>query len=315
MPALPVHHTAVDTESEWDAQENLRRLGKADATKLREMHAWVDPDEDPDTKGAYKFPHHNVSESGDVGAANLRALAAGIAALNGARGGAKLSERDRREVYRHLAAHYADADLDAPPLEELASYMDDVELVAEVKAVDGAIGMLRGVVSVYDSIDQMGDRIKKGAFRATVAENPVVPLLWQHDTSAVIGTAKITDTGKRIVADMELDMEDPLAASAYRKVRKGMVKGMSIGFTPTKVTWVDDGDEIIREISELKLWEVSLVTFPALPEAQVISAKMRFGGCAREADAEHAAEPDEDEAKSQDLEEVARMIREFKIGG
>jgi HK97 family phage prohead protease len=285
------------------------------------MHAWVDPDGDPEAKSSYKFPHHDVSENGEVGAANLRGVAAAIAALNGARGGAAIPSSDRREVYRHLAAHYADADLDAPPLQESSSI--ETRFIGQLKMLEGQEGTLQGIASVYDSIDMVGDRIKKGAFKKTISENPTVPVLWQHEPSQVIGVAKVTDTGKRIIADITLDMQDQLAQSALRKVKMGLVKGLSIGFTPVKVSWVEEGDLLIREINELRLWEVSLVTFPALPEAQVVSAKMVFRrpGDAENATPEMAGAGEEqveqrteepEAASTPEVEEIISTLRSLK---
>ena len=118
--AIGVHHTATDDGS-WDGPGNVARL-KADgaAAYYRGAFAWSDPDKDADTKAGYKFPHHMIGADGSVGAASTRAAIAGIAALNGARGGAAIPDEDRDGVYRHLAAHLKDADIDAPELKSAA---------------------------------------------------------------------------------------------------------------------------------------------------------------------------------------------------
>ena len=46
----------------------------------------------------------------------------------------------------------------------------------------------------------------------------------------------------------------------------GAIDGMSIGYRTLKAQKDDKG---LRHLSELELWEVSLVTFPMLPEARV----------------------------------------------
>ena len=73
--------------------------------------------------------------------------------------------------------------------------------------------------------------------------------------------------------DAQLDMEDPCAANAFRKMKNGLVKGLSIGFSAIKTSWEEIEGKMIRHIGELKLWEVSVVTFPALPAAQVTRVK------------------------------------------
>jgi uncharacterized protein len=61
-------------------------------------------------------------------------------------------------------------------------------------------------------------------------------------------------------------MSDPTAQKAYRFMREGIIKGMSIGYDTVQATY--DGD--IRHLTELKLWEVSVVTFP-MNEMAVVS--------------------------------------------
>jgi uncharacterized protein len=101
----------------WDGPANEARLSTdAGAETYRQAHAWVDPDGDPDVKSSYKFIHHEVSGEGRVGAANVRGCIAGVAVLNGGRGGANIPDSDRKGVYNHLAAHIRAADMEPPPL-------------------------------------------------------------------------------------------------------------------------------------------------------------------------------------------------------
>ena len=89
---------------------------EAGAQTLRRAFAWADPDADPDTKAAYKFVHHEVSARGQVGPANVKACVSGIGILNGARGGARIPDADRKGVHSHLARHLRDAGEEPPPL-------------------------------------------------------------------------------------------------------------------------------------------------------------------------------------------------------
>lgn len=115
--ALPVHE--ADTVSRpWDAAGMKAALPEdARPSQLRTVFAWVDPDGDPEAKSSYKFAHHH----GIDGPANVRACLAGIAVLNGARGGAEIPETDRKAVYDHLAAHLRDADREPPELRTATS--------------------------------------------------------------------------------------------------------------------------------------------------------------------------------------------------
>lgn len=119
--AIPYQQTGT-TNVNWDAGLMMRRCNTTQPS-LRSMCAWVDTSGDAGTKSSYKFPHHMVSENGAVGAANIRACSAGIAVLNGGRGGANIPDSDRQGVYNHLAHHIKDAGNDPPPLK---SY-DEIE--------------------------------------------------------------------------------------------------------------------------------------------------------------------------------------------
>jgi hypothetical protein len=68
------------------------------------------------TKSDSKLPHHAVSADGTVGEADPAACSAAIAALNGGRGGAAVSEAERKTAYSHLAAHLKAAGKDVPEL-------------------------------------------------------------------------------------------------------------------------------------------------------------------------------------------------------
>lgn len=152
----------------------------------------------------------------------------------------------------------------------------DVSLFLEVKEVT-ADGTFQGVASVYGVEDLGGDVIEKGAFKKTIAENPVVPILWHHDSREVIGSGELKEWQGKILIAGQLDMEDPIAVKVYRKLKAKLIKGLSIGFQAIKSTFsevmVDGAIKYVRTIQELKLWEVSIVTFPMLPQAQVTRVK------------------------------------------
>lgn len=138
-------------------------------------------------------------------------------------------------------------------------------------------GTFTGTASAYGVEDMTNDVIDKGAFTKTLSENPTVPVLWQHDRTEVIGSGEVKESGNKILIVGQLDLEDPMGQKAYGKMKRKLVKGLSIGFQTIKAKWEELEQEgrtkYIRHIQELKLWEVSVVTFPALPQAQVTGVK------------------------------------------
>jgi uncharacterized protein len=152
-----------------------------------------------------------------------------------------------------------------------------LELKADVKELNED-GTFTGVASMYDVEDLTGDVIDKGAFRKTISENPNVTILWQHDVREPIGEGTVSEWQNKILLKGKLDIEDdPIALKAYSKLKRKRIKGLSIGFQTVKATFEEREDNghtrYIRHIQELKLMEVSIVTFPALPQAQVTRVK------------------------------------------
>lgn len=139
-----------------------------------------------------------------------------------------------------------------------------------------APGTIEGYASVYGIMDRGGDIVMPGAFKKTLAQwkkdKSLPPMLWQHDAGAPIGvwTDLIEDDkGLKVTGELILDIPD--GAAAYARLKKGAVRGLSIGYRSMD-------DEIdrstgARRLKQVELWEISLVTIPMLKEAQVFGVK------------------------------------------
>lgn len=141
----------------------------------------------------------------------------------------------------------------------------------ELKTFDQP-GMFSGILSIYGGIDEYNDRILPGAYTKTIKENGGrVPLLWQHDPAEPIGELALEDTQRGLAVTGRLVLADdvPAARKAYALLKAGVIRGLSIGFRPIKSMVVNG----IREISEARLFEGSIVTFNADPEAHVSVVK------------------------------------------
>lgn len=282
--ALPVHHTPT-TDRPWDGPGNVARLKNDEtATYYRKMFAWVDPEADPDTKSAYKFPHHEVDSDGNIGPANVRGCIAGIAVLNGARGGADIPESDHQGVYNHLAAHLRDADVEPPELKR-SSGNSKVEHRSfpfgsiEVR-VDDDQPRIVGHAAVFNTLSEdLGfyrEKIAPGAFSKTIREADV-RALWNHDPNFVLGrtksrTLKLSEDDKGLAVEI-IPPNTQWARDLMESMRRGDVDQMSFGFQVVKEEWGGEADTPIRVLKEVRLFDVSVVTFPAYPatDAQVRS--------------------------------------------
>jgi hypothetical protein len=106
--AIPPKETPKAAESTaWDAAAVLKDCN--DAKALRLVHAWVDPEGDPESKSSYKLPHHLAN--GDV---VWRGVAACGAVMMGGRGGVSIPDSDMAGVRKHLQLHYDQFEKDAP---------------------------------------------------------------------------------------------------------------------------------------------------------------------------------------------------------
>jgi capsid assembly protease len=105
VPPTPHKDTAV-VDTPWDGAAMQARLSNdAGQATYQQMYAWRNPDGDPDAKGSYKLPHHNVDTDGAVGPANVNGVRAALAAVGGARGGIQMPDRDKGTVRANLQKH------------------------------------------------------------------------------------------------------------------------------------------------------------------------------------------------------------------
>ncbi len=164
-----------------------------------------------------------------------------------------------------------------------------------LKAVDES-GRFSGYASVFEIVDAENDIIAKGAFARTLAEQGEgrdIRFLWQHDAHEPIGRfERVEEDEYGLYVEGKLLLEVRRAAEAQALVKAGALSGLSIGYRPVRYTI--DAKTGIRTITELKLYEISLVTFPANQQARVRGRKagppatireletvLREAGCSR----------------------------------
>lgn len=130
---------------------------------------------------------------------------------------------------------------------------------------------IEGYASLFGQRDQGGDVVAAGAYGGSLARLAAagrrVKMLWQHDPTQPIGVwDEVREDARglwvrgRILADVEKGREAAALLAA------GAIDGLSIGYRTLKSERDGKGQ---RRLTELELWEVSLVTFPMLPEARV----------------------------------------------
>jgi HK97 family phage prohead protease len=142
--------------------------------------------------------------------------------------------------------------------------------IGEMKEDDDGFFKFEGYASTKD-IDLVDDIVEPMAFAGDVGGE--TPMLWQHNRDEPIGVfydKRIDDKGLFVRGKMPKE-DDFVRGRVIPQMKAGSIKAMSIGFYVKKSTY--DTETNVRIITEAKLREVSLVTFPANPAAVVTGMK------------------------------------------
>lgn len=118
----------------------------------------------------------------------------------------------------------------------------------------------QGYASIFNVIDSYRDVILPGAF-ADIEDPATIKVLWQHESLDPIGYltfAKEDENGffvKGIIIDTEIGKK------ALKLITSNVISSLSIGFSIINSYF--DNTSNVQYIEKVKLFEVSLVTFPA----------------------------------------------------
>ncbi len=148
-------------------------------------------------------------------------------------------------------------------------------------------GSFEGYASLFGKVDLGRDVVEPGAFAASLAKRGAagVRMLYQHDPAEPIGSwAEIVEDARGLRVRGRLSLAVARAREVHALMRQGALDGLSIGFRTVRAK--TDAKTGVRRIAEVDLWEISVVTFPMLPEARVAAVKAAppdFPGDARAA--------------------------------
>ena len=122
-----------------------------------------------------------------------------------------------------------------------------------------------GYAAVFGHADRGGDVVRAGAFARAVKQGAGgVPLLWQHDAARPIGRIEYLQEDRRGLRVIARLSESKAGREAAALLREGAVRGLSFGYRVREAE-----GEAPRALKDLDLVEVSLVTLPMQPRAQV----------------------------------------------
>lgn len=134
-----------------------------------------------------------------------------------------------------------------------------------------------GYAAVFDSPSEplpWTEYVKRGAFRKTIKDGADVRLLIDHTGVPLArtksGTLKLREDDKGLYMEARLDPNNPDAVKMRSALMRGDVSQMSFAFETIKDAW--NKDRTVRELREVRLHDVSIVTYPAYEET---SAEIR----------------------------------------
>ncbi|UWR13917.1 HK97 family phage prohead protease [Sulfitobacter sp. M368] len=138
------------------------------------------------------------------------------------------------------------------------------------EVVEGGV-QVSGYASLFDAADQSGDVVQRGAYAQSLKglreAGRSVKMLWQHDPSEPIGVwDEVREDARGLWVKGRILDSVAKGREAAALIAAGAIDGLSIGYRTVKSSKTAKGQ---RLLAELELWEVSLVTFPMLPNARV----------------------------------------------
>ena len=292
----------ADRDTSWDAaaadkrvQEYAGGADNMDWAKYGKAFFYCD-ESNKELLGSYKLQFADIVD-GELKAIP-KAIFAVAGVLNGARGGVDIPADDASAIKGKVSAYYdrmakefnddsivapfeGRSEKENPMLEERKTAIRTAERItmnAEVRAMATTDGSLKigGYAATFGN-EATGlnfrEVIAKGAFTRTLKSDNPVFLLINHDTESLplastqSGTMSLREDDTGLYMEATLDPKNPRAAELASALERGDVDKMSFAFTVAP-----DGDtraEGLRTLTDLDLFEVSVVTWPAYDATSV----------------------------------------------
>jgi len=168
--------------------------------------------------------------------------------------------------------------------------MHDIERRAlavgiDIETRDDGKRTLRGHAAVFNALSEdlggFREQISPGAFTDAIGTDDV-RLLINHEglplARNLSGTLKLSENARGLVIEADLDETDPDVMRLLPKLVRGDVNQMSFGFSvrPGGQDWAkDDEGRTIRTLKKLRLFDVSVVTYPAYTQTDVAVRELR----------------------------------------
>ena len=147
--------------------------------------------------------------------------------------------------------------------------MNRIDFILDTKAVTED-GQIEGLAAGYGNIDSGGVVVVPGALARSLKGRTSVPMLMYHDQTRPAGIwTDFAESREGLIVKGQISLSSRAGQEAHALVRDGAIGGLSIGYKTIREQIVGK----TRQLLELALYEVSLVTIPMNERAVITSVK------------------------------------------
>ena len=201
----------------------------------------------------------------------------------------------RRSITLDTGRRKVDAPVDALGRERWRTRMDrqSVELRADDDGNDTA--EFHGHAAVFDKRTWIGPKrwgfweaVAPGAFDKTLGEADV-RFLVNHDPNLLLarnksGTLTLSKDDDGLATEAQLDRRQSYTNDVVIALERGDISQMSFAFEVVKDSWETlEDDTELRTLEEVRLWDVSVVTYPAYEDTDAGLRAVAFEVLCRDA--------------------------------
>lgn len=138
---------------------------------------------------------------------------------------------------------------------------------ANIKTISGYAAVFN---TLSDDLGGFREKIAPGAFKRSLKENADVRALIDHSPTKILGRSRAgTLEMREDKVGLRVDIHPPdtqVGRDIIESIRRGDVDQMSFGFQTINDAWITVEGEQVRELRDVDLFDVSVVTFPAYPD-------------------------------------------------
>ncbi len=195
----------------------------------------------------------------------------------------------------------------------------------ELRLTDDSEGVIDGYAAVFnrksENLGGFVEQIAPGAFAKTIAENPAIVALFNHNPDQVLGstrngTLQLEEDKKGLHMRVKMPNTEP-GRDVLELIRRGDVVSQSFSFQVIQDDWSlpEEGGQRLRTLKEVRLFDVGPVVFPAYKDT-IVSARALSLAITTEPAQDHSAEEEQPTEPAQDHsveEEVSVKSRSMNV--